>query len=67
MAKLKKAFGWITRNFTGTTTFLWLPIITLMDIHDEENPYIWDFSIGTFMCVTIITILVSNIITYRKE
>ena len=50
MAKLKKAFGWITSNFTGTTNFLWLPIITLMDIHDEENPDIWDYSMA-HLCV----------------
>ena len=67
MSKLKKTFGWITSNFTGTTTFLWLPIITLMDIHNEENPDIWDYSIGTFMYVTIITILVSDTVTYRKK
>ena len=67
MSKLKKTFGWITSNFTGTTTFLWLPIITLMDIHYEENPDIWDYSIGTFMYVTIITILVSDTVTYRKK
>ena len=67
IAKLKKVFGWLTSNFTDASTFLWLPIITLMDIHDKENPDIWDYSIGTFMYVTIITILVSDIVTYRKK
>ena len=38
-----------------------------MDIHDEENPDIWDYSIGTFMYVTIITIIVIDIVTYRKK
>ena len=67
MVKVKKIFAWLTRNFTGTTTFLWLPIITLIDIHDEENPDTWDYSIGTFMYFTIIIILVSDIVTYRKK
>ena len=67
MVKVKKIFAWLTSNFTATTTFLWLPIITLIDINDKENPYIWDYSIGTFMYVTIIIILVSDIVTYRKK
>ena len=37
-----------------------------MDIHDEENPDMWDYSMA-HLCVTIITILVGNIITYRKR
>ena len=67
IAKLKKVFGWLTSNFTDASTFLWLPIITLMDIHDKENPDIWDYCIGIFMYVTIITIIVIDIITYRKK
>ena len=58
MAKLKKDSVWLFSNFGSTVMFFWIPIITFMDNHNEENLDEWDYFWTIFICLFFAAVFV---------
>ena len=51
MIKVKKAFVWLFGNFSSTIMFCWLPLLTVQDFLNTDDPYGWDYGIAILIFV----------------
>ena len=67
MAKLKKAFAWLTSNFSGSLMFFWMPAWAIQDFLHTDEPNGWDYGVPIFLCFAFIFFLVADIVGYQKK
>ena len=67
MAKLKKVFAWLIRNFSGSLMFCWMPSLVIQDFLNTDDPDGWNYGIAILMFVSLALLLGTDIITYRKK
>ena len=67
MASLKKAFGWLRKNFSNSIVFCWLPAIVINHFLISDKTDIWDLALVILVCSTYTVILVGEIVVYQKK
>ena len=67
MIKVKKAFVWLFGNFSSTIMFCWLPLLTVQDFLNTDDPDSWKYGIAILVFVALALMLATDIITYKRK